>query len=106
MYWNTGAFLERLFTPLLFVFGSVTTVLSAPQVAPTVPDTTAMTAAKWAQFQKLSWCFSVLVMFLVALLCAFLFGFFPVLFLIQQAYGFRTRKKHERRKEKGWHIFN
>ena len=48
VYWNTGAYIERFFAPLLFLFGSVAIVLTSMQVMVTLPEGSILTQTQWA----------------------------------------------------------
>ena len=65
IYWSTGAYMERFFAPLLFVFGSLAIVLTAMQVLVDVPDGSIMDTSQWTVMLKTSWGFSIAMILLL-----------------------------------------
>lgn len=103
VYWNTGAYIERFFAPLLFLFGSLAIVLTAMQVMVTLPEGSIVSRTQWATAAKASWRFSLaMILFIAALWFSFLGGI-VVLLMAQVIYAsaMRRRKARLRRKKIG-----
>ncbi len=91
IYWSTGAYMERCFTPLLFIFGSLAIVLTAMQVLVAVPDGDIIDTNQWTTMVKTSWGFSIaMIILMIAIWLAFVGGFF-ILLVCQAAFAARTR---------------
>ena len=75
MYCSTGAYVERFFEPLLFMFGSVAIILTAMQVVMTVTK----------------------MILLVVILWTTLSGVIAVFLLWQLAYAVRTKRRQGRK---------
>lgn len=93
VYWNTGAYIERFFAPLLFLFGSVATVLTAMQVMVTLPEGSVVTRQQWATTAKASWGFSLAMIVLIAALWSACLGGILILLMAQAVYAAATRRK-------------
>ena len=93
IYWSTGAYVERFFAPLLFVFGSVTIILTAMQVLVTVPGGTIIAEARWVIAAKASWGFSVAMILFIASLWLIFLGGIVVFLTAQGIYATVTRKR-------------
>ena len=93
VYWSTGAYIERFFAPLLFLFGSVTIILTAMQVLVTVPDGTIIAEARWVTVAKASWGFSVAMIFFIASLWLLSLGGIVVFLTAQGIYALVTRNR-------------
>ena len=93
VYWSTGAYVERFFAPPLFLFGSVTIILTAMQVLVTVPDGTIIAEARWVTAAKASWGFSVAMILFVASLWLIFLGGIVVFLMAQGIYATVTRKR-------------
>ena len=87
IYWSTGAYVERSFAPLLFVFESVTIILTAMQVLVTVPEGIIIAEARWVTAAKASWGFSVAMMLFIASLWLFSLGGIVALITAQGIYA-------------------
>ncbi len=106
VYWNTGAYIERFFAPLLFLFGSVAIILTAMQVMVTVPEGNIVAKSRWAIATKVSWGFSLAtILFIATLWLVFLVGIM-VLMTAQVIYGavVRRRKGRLRRNQSDFRI--
>ena len=89
-YWQTGDYLRRFGTPLLFFFAAFSVVLSAMQVvlAALGPDA-------WAPFVRASWGFSVSVIILITgLAVSTVLGVFGLL-VTQAQFALRTRREEK-----------
>jgi len=87
-----GAYFQRFFAPLLFLFGSLSVILGALQVEMAVE---AMTDAPWAAVKQFSRYFSVVSIFVTALLCAGLLFLLVGKLLMELVYA--TKDKLKRR---------
>ncbi|KAM0798929.1 hypothetical protein BDR22DRAFT_890758 [Usnea florida] len=106
MYWSTGAYVERFFAPLLFVFGSVTIILTAMQVLVTVPNGTTIAEARWVTAAKASWGFSVAMILFIACLWLGFVGGIVVFLTAQGIYATVTRKRKGRLGQKQLDLRN
>lgn len=89
MYWNTGAYIERFFAPLLFIFGSLTIILTAMQVVVTVPEGSLQARNHWMAVARASWGFSIsMILLIMAIWMAFLGGISVVL-MMQLSFALR-----------------
>lgn len=92
-YWQTGDYLRRFGTPLLFFFAAFSVVLSAMQVA-----LQALGQNAWPAFIRASWGFSVAVIILVAgLAVSVLFGILGLL-VTQGQFALRMRRQEKARR--------
>ena len=87
-YWQTGDYLRRFGTPLLFFFAAFSVVLSAMQVI-----LAALGQDAWAPFVRVSWEFSVAVIILiVGLAVSSILGVLGLL-VTQAQFALRMRRK-------------
>ena len=98
VYWNTGAYIERFFAPLLFLFGSVAIILTAMQVMVTVPEGAIIANSQWETAAKASWGFSLAMILFIATLWLLFLGGIVVFLTAQIIYGavMRRRKRRSR----------
>ncbi|KAL9071597.1 MAG: hypothetical protein Q9161_004164 [Pseudevernia consocians] len=96
VYWNTGAYIERFYAPLLFLFGSITIVLTAIQVMVTVPEGNIIAEFQWETATKACWGFSLaMILFIAALWLVFLVGI--MVFLTAQGIYAVVMRRQKRR---------
>lgn len=89
-YRQTGDYLRRFGTPLLFLFAAFSVVLSAMQVT-----LAALAQDTWPAFVRASWGFSVIVIILIAgFAVSAMFGVLAVL-VIQGQYALRKRHREK-----------
>lgn len=100
VYWNTGAYIERFFGPLLFLFGSVAIVLTAMQVIVTLPEGSILSKTQWAVTAKASWRFSLAMILLIAALWLACVGGVLVLLMAQLIYATSMRRRKERLRQR------
>lgn len=96
VYWNTGAYIERFFAPLLFLFGYVPIILTAMQIMVTVPEGEIVAAMQWATAAKASWGFSLAMILFIATLWFFFLGGIMAFLMAQFTYGALTRRRKNR----------
>lgn len=98
-YWSTGDFMERATFPLVFLFASLSVILSSMQVALSVPAD-----RLWSQIpnddelqemNRAFWLFSIAVVLLWLLTWALLLGMPLVALCLQVFWGFRNREKKQ-----------
>src|SRR5439155_11798844 len=94
-YWHTGAYVERFFAPLLFIFGSVAIVLTAMQVVLAVPEGPVLTMERWTILARASWGFSVALILVIVMLWLVLFGGIVVFTVVQVGYGAKVMRRHK-----------
>ena len=92
VYWNTGAYIERFFAPLLFVFGSATIILTAMQVMVTVPQGEITAGIQWVTAAKASWGFSLCMILFIATLWFLFLGGIMVFLSAQMIYATLTKR--------------
>lgn len=90
VYRQYSAYFQRLFAPFLFIFGSVSVILSAIQVEMAVEPLADM---PWKGFQGFARYFSVVSLFLTGLASLALLLLFLIKISIEFAYATRTKKK-------------
>ena len=96
VYWNTGAYIERFFAPLLFLFGSIAIILTAMQVIVSVPKGGTIAGDQLATAAKASWGFSLaMILFIATLWLLFLVGIMAFL-MAQLTYSLVTRRRKYR----------
>lgn len=88
--WQTGDFLRRFGTPLLFFFAAFSVVLSAMQVT-----LAALGQEAWAAFVRASWGFSVAVIILIAAFAASCVLGFLGLLVAQGQFALRMRHQEK-----------
>ncbi|KAJ5919130.1 hypothetical protein N7466_010073 [Penicillium verhagenii] len=86
LYWDTSAFLQTSVAPFVFIFGTLSVILSSMQVALAVETDT---QNKWGEFSWASWVFSIAVLVFVAVLLAVLALIVVILLLGQASWGWR-----------------
>lgn len=89
-YWQTGDYLRRFGTPLLFFFAAFSVVLSAMQVF-----LAALGQDAWAPFVRVSWGFSVAVIILITSLAASTVLGVVGLLVTQAQFALRMRHKEK-----------
>ena len=89
-YWQTGDYLRRFGTPLLFFFAAFSVVLSAMQVV-----LAALGQDAWAPFVRVSWGFSVAVIILITSLAASTVLGVVGLLVTQAQFALRMRHKEK-----------
>lgn len=87
VYWQTGQFLETFVTPLLFLFGTFSVILSAMQVA------LAAHFDPWKAFNKISEGFSVAVIVLLAALFLIIIMIVAVVLVSQFCFAWRSQRR-------------
>ena len=100
VYWNTGAYIERFFAPLLFLFGSLAIVLTAMQVIVTLPEGSTVSQTQWATAAKASWGFSLAMIFFIAALWLSCLGGIVVFLMAQVIYAAAMRRRNARQRRK------
>ncbi len=89
-YWQTGDYLRRFGTPLLFFFAAFSVVLSAMQVV-----LAALGQDAWANFVRVSWGFSVAVIILITGLAVSTILGVVGLLVTQAQFALRMRHKEK-----------
>jgi hypothetical protein len=96
-YWSIGMYVERTIAPLLFVFASLSLVLSSMQVLLSVPEdglgSFHLDAASLSAMNKAFWVFSIIILLLAGLIWALLLVFPVGGYLWQFTWGFQHRDK-------------
>ena len=87
IYVQTGQYLERFAAPLLFLFASLTLILSSMQVG-----LAAQPQEPWMAFSRASWGFSVAVIFFILFLILGAFAGVVLLFARQTLFGIRLQR--------------
>lgn len=90
VYRQYSAYFQRLFAPFLFIFGSVSVILSAIQVEMAVE---ALVDMQWRSFWGFARYFSVVSLFLTGLASLALFVLFVMKIGMEFAYATRTKRK-------------
>jgi hypothetical protein len=96
-YWSIGMYVEQAVAPLLFLFASLSLVLSSMQVLLSVPEEglnlNRVDASSLAVMRRVFWVFSVMVLLLLGLVWVLLFVIPSGGLIRQLAWGFKNRGK-------------
>ena len=92
---------DRYFTPLLFVFGSISVVLVAMQVTFALPTEIVGVIGNWTAFGRASWAFSVGVIILMSILWLLMLGGIVGFLASQLAFAVRTKKERNQKQQQG-----
>jgi hypothetical protein len=87
-YWQTGSYVERSVTPLLFIFASLSVVLSAMQVT-----LAAQGQGTWQEFSRASLGFSVAVIISNVVFVVLIFGFALGILVNQLLFAVSMKRK-------------
>ena len=96
MHWHTNQFVEEYFAPFVFIFATLSVVLSAMQVV--LAARTGVLSDSWVAFAKVSWGFGVAVILGAAVMFLVLCGLVGWVYVSQLGWAWW---QHRREKKMG-----